>query len=438
MNALSRARVLDALYGRTDFNEFEFGLISLPEIQRLRYIRMCNINSMLITGASEISRFEHTLGVMRLAQEWLESNKIDAENARALMAAAALHDAQTGPFGHSLQYVLVDEKVPGSFLHDDLEHGLSAQHYQQIQSNVSFAGRHFEAPTFLGSAWPLTSALIKGKGAFGPIISGTMDLDNIDNVVRLAFHCGLVEECDRRLGIELARSMRICARRISFDASALSAVERWQLIRGRLYQVLLLDWAEFSAKAMLTLAIELAVGFDLIGTDSWIRTDDELLDFLSSAKGESQAVAEVAGRLRRGELYSPVVLLESDFPKDWSVSASAREKRLFERELASYLSDAYGVRSKILVHYIADKGKTSRAVPILVFDTGQEIVVGSDSDRLLIGVFSSHSIAPATQSQFARDVLERLGRRGFKIRGDIADPLGEAEFDRSTGQMNLL
>ena len=70
-------RIWDPLYGRTKLTEFEARLISLPEIQRLRYIRMCNINSLLVTGASEISRFEHTLGVLRLAQEWARANELE-------------------------------------------------------------------------------------------------------------------------------------------------------------------------------------------------------------------------------------------------------------------------------------------------------------------------------------------------------------------------
>lgn len=61
----SAIRVFDPLYGRLQLTPLESRVFAVPELQRLRYIRMCNINSMLITGASEISRFEHALGTLR-------------------------------------------------------------------------------------------------------------------------------------------------------------------------------------------------------------------------------------------------------------------------------------------------------------------------------------------------------------------------------------
>ena len=72
---LSQKRIFDPLYGTIHLSEFEYELIQLPEVQRLREVRMCNINSLLITGASQISRFEHSIGVMYLAKVWLENNK---------------------------------------------------------------------------------------------------------------------------------------------------------------------------------------------------------------------------------------------------------------------------------------------------------------------------------------------------------------------------
>ena len=51
---LNARRSWDPLYGRIEFTDFEYGLLRLSEVQRLRYVRMCNINSLLVSGASEI------------------------------------------------------------------------------------------------------------------------------------------------------------------------------------------------------------------------------------------------------------------------------------------------------------------------------------------------------------------------------------------------
>ena len=149
---LSQKRIFDPLYGTIHLSEFEYELIQLPEVQRLREVRMCNINSLLITGASQISRFEHSIGVMYLAKVWLENNKkilpypLKAED---ILAAAILHDMQTGPFGHSLQYVLEDNEVEGNFEHQNVHNSKKSKYYQDFDANYKYAGFQFKANIFL-------------------------------------------------------------------------------------------------------------------------------------------------------------------------------------------------------------------------------------------------------------------------------------------------
>ena len=53
----------------------------------------------------------------------------------------------------------------------------------------------------------LSGDTITGKGTLGKLLSGTMDLDNIDNVCRLAYHMGIFN--NKTLPIELAKSIWI-------------------------------------------------------------------------------------------------------------------------------------------------------------------------------------------------------------------------------------
>lgn len=440
MHNFQPRRILDPLYGRTDLSDFEYELISLPEIQRLRYVRMCNINSLLITGASEISRFEHTLGVLRLAKEWLSVNSsVTQDEARSFVAAAVLHDAQTGPFGHSFQYVLVDEKVSGDFSHDDLAHGMRSQHYQRIQIKASFAGKPFGAVKLLGPLWDATSRLIRGDGPNGGLIAGTMDIDNIDNVVRLAYHAGLADKSDAMHCLTLARSMNFDGQFLTLPMKVIDSVERWQYVRQSLYSALLLDWAEFSAKAMLTYAMEEAVRYGLLEADAWILTDDELLSVLEKkAVGESQAIADISKRLRCGALYEPVVLFESGFPDGWRLKSDAANKRSLELRLSKLAQVHCGARTKILVHFIADQGKTCRAIPVMIQETTEIKVIGKNSDRMLIGVFSSKPLPTLGKADFAREVYSLLAEIGFEMRAEIVDPIEIGADLASSSQMRLL
>lgn len=417
MTWLMPRRAWDPLYGRMELQKEEFELLLTPELQRLRYIRMCNINSMLVTGASEISRFEHSLGVLRLVQEWLNHHAAPSVDARALRAAALLHDMQTGPFGHSLQYILEDNSLDDHFEHEDLRYGSQNAFYQALMANVAFGGRPFRSHALLGSLWDQVAEIIAGHGRLGPLIAGTMDLDNVDNIVRLAFHSGVATSDDATVALGLAQEMELSDGELSLSPRAIPLVERWQTLRRNLYTFLLRDWAEFSAKAMLTHAMELAVEAGVVGADSWRWTDDELmLNLERSGRGEGQEIGEIIKRLRCGELYEPIALLQSISIDAYAKVSSIYTKRAMERELSSFARSSIGARIRVILHFILDKAKTERAVTVHLRPGGQRVTIGANSSCLLIGIFVGRPLTPRqvdVLAVHARSLLEQAGLRGL-------------------------
>ena len=419
---MNKYRAWDPLYGRIELGEFEFGLLSLSEVQRLRYVRMCNINSMLVSGASEISRFEHTLGVLYLARRWCQRNQVPLSVTKEIVAAAILHDMQTGPFGHSMQYVLEDNQLDGSFIHEDLSHGWRSTYHQVVLAGAAFAGKPFSAPAYLGRSWDNVARIIRGEGEYGPLIAGTMDLDNIDNVVRLAYHVGVADRRDRDICLTIADGIKIREGKLFLAKEHVPAIEKWQVIRHKLYELLLLDWAEFAAKAMLTRAIERASAHQLIGSDSWVRTDAELLDHLERAGiGEAQEVRGLVRRLRRGELYEPVLLASSP-----SIQAYAKLNGIDSKNhLEDALLLATGIRGfKVISHYILDKGKTDRSIAITTEEG--ETVIGNNSSRLLCGLFVSGLPSATEKASLAGAFTDLLRAAGVAGLVPLNDPMGES------------
>lgn len=434
---VKKSRLWDPLYGRIDLSDYEYSLIILPEIQRLRYIRMCNINSLLVTGASEISRFEHTIGVLRLAQEWISHNKVLAPDADNIRAAAVLHDMQTGPFGHSLQYVLEDNKTDDNFIHDDIMHGVSKEYHQDISYRASFSGKPFEAPAILGNKITDISRIIQGEGPFGPLISGTIDLDNIDNVFRLAYHVGVATKEDGQIALNLSKEINIGQDGLSISSTAIDYILRWQAVRTRLYELLLLDWAEFAAKAMLTRAIEEAIQGSLLGSDSWLDTDDQLLDYLEKqSTGELQDISELIRRLKRGDLYHPVALLESPNIDKYEHLTRTEIKRDFESEIILFARNTLKLGIKVIVHYILDNKKTNRSIIVKLKESGETKIIGTDSKKLLIGLFiSKESTSKDIDMLFnkATEIWMNLGIEIDKL-APIEDPMGIADTVKGTGK----
>lgn len=421
-------RIWDPLYGRTKLTEFESRLIALPEIQRLRYIRMCNINSLLITGASEISRFEHTLGVLRLAQEWARFNELDPMTRNDLLAAAILHDVQTGPYGHSFQYVLEDSDSEGDeFLHDDLAGGAQRNYYMNLPNAAQFAGRPFCAPQVLGDRWDNVASMIEGKGPLGPIIAGTMDLDNLDNVVRLAYHVGIADRGNVEEVLRIVGGIRpgINKGALKVSSSIIPDIESWQKIRKRLYELLLLDWAEFSAKAMLTTIVEDAIDAQLLGINSWSHTDDGFLRSLErDSIGESQHISQLINRLRTGDLYSPLVLQRAENTELYSILATPERKRQIVDFIERSVLRKSGVSRNVIFHVILDVGKTERAISVEV-DGSEPVTVGANSHCLLVGIFLSRPLSPGSKSmgEVSSRIREYLLGLGLDFTGPLADPM---------------
>lgn len=437
----SRGRVWDPLYGRIDFTEFELSLISLPEIQRLRYVRMCNINSLLVTGASEISRYEHTVGVLRLAQEWNKNKNISDTSKQDLLAAAVLHDMKTGPFGHSMQYVFEDNAMADDFRHDDLHHHRKTYH-QDVTAKTGFSGKPFGAESLLGNRWLSVSEMIKGNGELGPIISGTMDIDNIDNVIRLAYHVGVATQEDGAIALRLARDMAVTADGdLQFSASSIVDIRQWQAIRRKLYNLLLLDWAEFSAKAMLTRAVELAVHFKRVEADVWIQTDLEFLAYLEKeCIGEAQEASELIKRLRVGELYEPATLLRSRDIEKYTILSEFSKKQALEKELAALIKEKYHVNIRPIIHFILDKGKTDRSIEVRIKENNEIIRIGESSRDLLVGVFVSRGgLSENVLEGISSEAKRILAAEGICDVSPLTDPMGSpVSSDEMAPQLRLI
>ncbi|MDE2808469.1 MAG: HD domain-containing protein [Gemmatimonadota bacterium] len=439
---MSYRRIWDPLYGRIALSEFEAKLLALPEVQRLRYIRMCNINSLLITGASEISRFEHTIGVLHLANEWADENGVDQNRKRDLLAAAVLHDVLTGPFGHSFQYVLEDATNEEShFLHEDVALGAAENYYKLIPTAAQFAGVKFGAPELLKERWEQISKIIDGSGSLGPILAGTMDLDNLDNVVRLAYHAGLAGQEDIDAVLRIARGIQPGSSTgyLRTRANVVDDIVRWQGVRKGLYEFLLLDWAEFSAKAMLTRAVERAMASEILGVNSWSYTDDELLRHLEeTAIGEYQDIADLVRRIRCGDLYWPMWLGRSNDVSQYKRLSTTDQKEYIIDAIEARVLRAHGMSTNAVFHLILDVGKTERAVNVELWD-GQLMELGTNSNSLLVGVFLSRPWSEGTRKlvDAQQSLHEILVELGLGVTEPLNDPM-KYEGLANDSQLTLL
>ncbi len=164
-------------------------LIDTPQFHRLAGISQLGLVSLVYPAAIH-TRFEHSLGVYRLALLFLRQLDQDARFAAAvsnhdaerLIVAALVHDIGHWPFCHPLEDIRLPqvprhEALASSFLHDDSVARLLRDDW------------HTEPQQIL--------ALLAGKPRTTPdsilasMLSGPIDIDKMDYLARDSLHAGV-------------------------------------------------------------------------------------------------------------------------------------------------------------------------------------------------------------------------------------------------------
>ena len=287
--------VYDSLYGEVRFEGALRKLIFTPAVQRLRHVRLSNVDSMSLPGFAGPTRYEHALGAADVAAHLGFFGTLTAEERTTLQAAAVIHDTAITPYGHLIEEAFAYVGRP--FDHERKWEQLSDEEYSadpggaqsQIYLGYESGFRSWAEAVFGRGSWraPLASimAAVRGAGPYGRVIAGELDVDNIDNVTRAAFHMGI--SCERELPRRLAGSIRgVEGTRPVVDKRDVGLISCWLDLRRAVYSKLMLAEMDYSGKAMLVAAATAACEDGLITADDWRLTDPEFTQLLLSSGSE--------------------------------------------------------------------------------------------------------------------------------------------------------
>ena len=375
--------VLDPIYGDIVIDGEVASLVVAPVVQRLRHVRLSNIDSIDMPGIAGISRFEHSLGVVYLAKQIRLNQSMGRLERLALEASALLHDWSITAFGH-----LVEEAfryVGTNFDHQErLYEIVSAEHSMEVGGvnrqlfggRESGIGRWIHKTVDNESADDLLRSLVdhlRGYGRYGSLISGGIDLDNIDNVFRIAWHMGLAVNWETP--VLLARSVvdvHEGGGELVFHRNATELIEAWLGLRSAVYERLMLAEQDFSAKLMILHSTILAYEAGEILEIDWNLTDNELLEKFRNS--DTEEVRENIKRWELGELWYTT-------PLYWF----AGQRPEFTRML-SFSSELSAEIGRSCFAY-AIKDKRERRLTVR-FDDESVQVIGDDSEKWVFGVGS--------------------------------------------------
>ncbi len=215
--------IRDPVHGFIQLNGMEWEIINHPDFQRLRRIRQLGWTDMVYPGATH-SRFEHSIGVMHVASRIFDALvrrntdilKSDygfdvgslMRQRRLIRLAALLHDVGHGPFSHAAEELLPDNpQRSGKFTHEDysvavIEHRLRDCIENHPEAKINGIG--VEGIVEILRA-PTNSS---GVLVWQDLVSGQMDADRMDYLLRDAHHAGVQYgryDLDR-----LIYSLRLC------------------------------------------------------------------------------------------------------------------------------------------------------------------------------------------------------------------------------------
>ncbi|WP_435075229.1 HD domain-containing protein [Halorubrum sp. HHNYT27] len=166
--------VKDTVHDHIEIDGVAADLIDTPAVQRLRHVKQLGTVQLAYPSANH-TRFEHSLGVYHLANRALDHLGIGGQRAERLEAAAMLHDVGHGPFSHNLESLT--HRRTGKY-HDDVAELLATGAVGDVLRD------HDLDPDRI-------AGLVAGEGPYAGLVSGELDVDRMDYLVRDAYHTGV-------------------------------------------------------------------------------------------------------------------------------------------------------------------------------------------------------------------------------------------------------
>ena len=185
--------VRDPIHGFIRADDLETALIGSRPMQRLRYIRQLGLTYLIFPGA-EHSRFSHALGAMHLAGRvydhlapWTDGAlPVDpgCRERRLVRAAALLHDVGHAPFSHS-----AEDLFEGGIDHEAMTRNLlTTAEIREIFAEHDADGEILEPEAVIRV---LEGRAEGAERILSQIISGELDVDKMDYLLRDNLYCGV-------------------------------------------------------------------------------------------------------------------------------------------------------------------------------------------------------------------------------------------------------
>ncbi|MDX1611658.1 MAG: HD domain-containing protein [Candidatus Thermoplasmatota archaeon] len=309
-------RIKDPVHDHIRVAPYALDLIDTPTFQRLRHIRQTGTAHLVYPGANH-TRFEHSLGAHHLSQLSASALDLGPDERDLLGAAALLHDVGHGPFSHLCEAVVEAhtgkmheafsiERIEGELAPVLETHGLEPRHVRRL-----LVGDH----------------RLKG------LVSGPLDVDRIDYLLRDGHYTGVATSVDAQ---RLMGTVQLHEGRVVISRDGLAAAENLLVTRFNMHSAVYYHHTCRAGELLLQRAMfEVVEAGELDPLELAGMDDVDLTAFLRAHQGIAGRLARrvFERRLSKVALEVPYKALADGWVRTYS--GNIRRQRTLEREIAA-------------------------------------------------------------------------------------------------------
>jgi len=305
--------IKDPVHGYIEVSEDELRVIDTYAVQRLRRITQLPFVYLVYPGARH-SRFDHSLGCMHLAGEFAKSLDLDEHRREVVKLAGLLHDIGHAPYSHLFETIL--EEAGSSH---------EAMTARILRKDDELA----EAVERCGVSVKEVLEVLEGKAPESTIISGPVDADKLDFLLRDAYFTGapygLIDV--RRI---ILRS-KLIGGRLAVNINAVGAVEEMALAR---YQNFMNIYLHHTARAAQILFLSGARMIESVkrlperSVPEYLREDDYSVWCAMKKDERTRWIVERIERRKIPKVAFELRLSEEEIPREISKNPRAVTEKL--------------------------------------------------------------------------------------------------------------
>ncbi|XP_044346595.1 deoxynucleoside triphosphate triphosphohydrolase SAMHD1 homolog isoform X1 [Triticum aestivum] len=313
----STKQVFDNLHGNISLDPLAREFVDTEEFQRLRDLKQLGLTYLVFPGAVH-TRFEHSLGVYRLAGEAMNNLQkyqgnelgIDRIDVQTVKLAGLLHDIGHGPFSHLFEHEFLPRVHPGStWSHEHMSALLLDSIVDKHAIDIEPDYLKVIKEMIVASSDVSTAEGVKEKRFLYDIVANGrngIDVDKFDYIDRDCRACGIGSNFQHW---RLLEGMRVMGDEICYPAKDYLSIHKLFTTRADLHRTVYTHAKVKAVELMLVDALVEAneyLGISLHADDpeDFWKLDDTIVKSIETAPNdELKKAKEIIQRIRRRELY---------------------------------------------------------------------------------------------------------------------------------------